>query len=366
MKRLTLHIIVAILALTTWTPRSACAQTQNQRVADSLIVVAKKLPDSRMKLDILFEICKNHTNVDTIHAYAEQMKDLATKLGNAKMLGRAYKFLGWSYNSRGNYEKALASHYRALIIYDSIADTLNLAWCYNKTGEDHLRLKAYYSADKYLHKSLEIYSQLGLESEFPTIYRNLGVMYRDYKVFETAKQYFRNAIEIDSMLNNVNGLIIDYNYLAMTEYNEYNEFDDVNSIKRALQINNMAYQKAIELNDTSNLILVTQSALPICLNYAETLDSSARQQLLDSCVQIYHRAAVFSKALGYTNNFSILENSRARHLLLNRRYTDCLNHLESTRKKAEANHLGYSEISTTSQRYRFVALNEMGRRLVGG
>lgn len=337
MKRLILHIIVAILALTTWMPRTACAQSQNQHIGDSLIIIVKKLPDSRMKLDILFEICKNHTNVDTIHAYAEQMQELATKLGNAKMLGRAYKFLGWCYNSRGNYEKALASHYRALIIYDSIADSLNLAWCYNKTGEDHLRLKAYYSADKYLHKSLEIYSLLGLESEFPTIYRNLGVMYRDYKVFETAKQYFRNAIEIDSILNNTSGLIIDYNYLAMTEHNEYNEFDDVKCIKRAMILNNIAYHKAIEQNDTSSLILVTQSALPICLNYAGTLDSTARQHLLDSCVQIYHRAVVFSRALGYTNNFSILENSRARHLLLNRRYTDCLNHLEATRKKAEAN-----------------------------
>ena len=39
---------------------------------------------------------------------------------------------------------------------------------------------------------------------------------------------------------------------------------------------------------------------------------------------------------------------------------------ETLRNKAEANHRGYSEISTTSQRYRFVALNEMGRRLVGG
>ena len=38
---------------------------------------------------------------------------------------------------------------------------------------------------------------------------------------------------------------------------------------------------------------------------------------------------------------------------------------ETLRKKAEAHHRGYSEISTTSQRYRFVALNEMGRRLVG-
>lgn len=337
MKWFKLHIVAAFLTLTTWTPQQACAQKQNQTHTDTLQMIVRQLPDNNKKLNVLFEICKKNTNVDTIYTYATQMRDLATKLGDAKMLGTANKFLGWSYNNMGNYEKAMACHYRALIIYDSIADTLNLAWCYNKTGEDLLKLKSYYRADKYLHKSLEIYSQLGLESEFPTIYRILGVMYRDYKVFETAKQYFGNAIEIDSSLNNTLGLINDYNYLAMTEYDEYNEFYNVKSILSAMRNNNIAYQKAVELNDTSSLILVTQSALPICLEYAGILDSASRQHLLDSCVQIYHQAMVLSKAFGYTNNISILENSRARHLLLNHRYNDCLKHLEATRQKAEEN-----------------------------
>ena len=37
---------------------------------------------------------------------------------------------------------------------------------------------------------------------------------------------------------------------------------------------------------------------------------------------------------------------------------------ETLRKKVETNHSGYSNISTTSQRYRFVTLNEMGRLIV--
>ena len=320
-----------------WSVLPVCAQPKNQHYADSLILIAKHVPDNQAKLEILLEICRNHTNVDTIFAYAEQTQNLATKLGDAEASARAQKFLGWSYNNMGLYEKALASHLRALIIYDSIADTLNLAWCYNKTGEDFLRLKDYYPADRYLHKALDIYAQAGLESEFPTIYRNLGVMYRDYKVFESAKQYFENAIEIDSRLNNASGLITDYNYLAMTEHDEYHEFDDTLCIQFAMLNNNIAYQKAVELNDTSLLILTIESALPISLDYSGTLDSAARQRLLDSCVYIYHRAMVMSKAFGYTYNFSILENGRARHLLLNHRYTDCLNHLETTRIMAEAN-----------------------------
>ena len=38
---------------------------------------------------------------------------------------------------------------------------------------------------------------------------------------------------------------------------------------------------------------------------------------------------------------------------------------ESLRKKAEARHYSYTPIPLTSQRYRFMALNEMGKRLVG-
>ena len=154
MKWFKLHIVAAFLTLTTWTPQQACAQKQNQTHTDTLQMIVRQLPDNNKKLNVLFEICKKNTNVDTIYSYATQMRDLATKLGDAKMLGTANKFLGWSYNNMGNYEKAMACHYRALIIYDSIADTLNLAWCYNKTGEDLLKLKSYYRADKYLHKSL--------------------------------------------------------------------------------------------------------------------------------------------------------------------------------------------------------------------
>ena len=37
---------------------------------------------------------------------------------------------------------------------------------------------------------------------------------------------------------------------------------------------------------------------------------------------------------------------------------------EALRRKAEAKHFSYTAVPVTSQRYRFVALNEMGRRLV--
>ena len=37
---------------------------------------------------------------------------------------------------------------------------------------------------------------------------------------------------------------------------------------------------------------------------------------------------------------------------------------ETLRRKAEAKHFSYTKIPTDSQRYRFVALNEMGRLLV--
>ena len=38
---------------------------------------------------------------------------------------------------------------------------------------------------------------------------------------------------------------------------------------------------------------------------------------------------------------------------------------EALRRKAEAKHFSYARIPVESQRYRFVALNEIGRMLVG-
>lgn len=316
--------------------QSGSCQTMTTAQADSLTAAIRQMPDNDTKLATLYDICSGHPNVDSVLKYAMQLANLSSQLNNHRTYARAHQFLGWCYGSKGNYEKALAYHYRALIIYDSIADVVGMARCYISTGEDFLDLKDYYAADEHFHKALDIYNKLGLESEYPSIYRNLGSMYKDYKIFETAKKYFENAIEIDSLLNSTAGLVIDYNYMSETEYDEFQEFKNTTSIELAKRHNEIAYQKAVEINDTSYLIFVLQSSLPICLDYACTLDSAARQDMLDSCVQIYHQAMTISRDYGYENNYYLLESCRAKHLLLNRRYTDCLDQLEKIRKHAEA------------------------------
>ncbi|MBP5668467.1 MAG: SpoIIE family protein phosphatase [Salinivirgaceae bacterium] len=323
------HIILIIMALLGWLPN---LNGQSSTTVDNLMLMANAMSDSKQKLTVLQSICLRHNSVDTVLRYAEQMQVLAQRLDDHRANARAHQFMGWCYGNRGNYEKALFNHYRALIIYDSIADTLGMARCYNATGEDFLDLKDYYSADEYFHKALDIYTAMGRETETPSIYRNLGSMYKDYKIFETAKQYFRNAIEIDSSNNSLTGLAIDYNYMAETEYDEYRENNHRANIINAKRYCDMAYAKAVELKDSAYLFYAIKNSLPICLDYASFLDSTARQQLLDSCVHIYHVAMTYVKENGYYSSYYMLENCRAKHLLLNHRYTDCLNHLESIRK----------------------------------
>ena len=166
-----LHIIFAIIALTGW---SLNLNGQPRTHLDSLTASLRGMPDDEQKLSVLHDLCLEHMNVDTVLLYAEQMRMLATQLSNYESLARAHQFIGWSQANIGNYERALSNHYRALIIYDSIADSLGMARCYNATGEDFLDLKDYYSADEYFHKALDIYNALGIETAIPSIYRNLG------------------------------------------------------------------------------------------------------------------------------------------------------------------------------------------------
>ena len=324
-----LHIILTISVLIGWLPY---LNGQPMTRIDSLTATVRIMPDNEQKLNILHDICAQHNNVDTVLTYAEMMHTIARKLGNYQAGAHAHQYIGWCYGNLGDYKKALTNHYRALIVYDSIADSVGMAKCYIAAGEDFLDLKDYYSADEYFHKALDIYNSLGLESETSSIYRNLGSMYKDYKLFETAKQYFKSAIELDEKYNSTQGLIIDYDYLASTEYDEYHEFNDQNSIIMAKMLNDMSYKNAVELNDSTYLYYVIQNSLPIYLDYAKTLDDSARRQhLLDSCVPIYHSAMTFCKNNGYYANYYMLENCRAKHLLLNHLYQDCLDQLEKVK-----------------------------------
>ena len=324
------YIIIVLLALLGWLPN---LNGQSPTTVDNLMIMANSMSDSKQKLTVLQSICSQHNSVDTVLLYAEQMRILAKRLGDHSADARAHQFIGWCYGNRGNYEKALLNHYRAFIIYDSIADSLGMARCYNATGEDFLDLKDYYSADEYFHKALDIYTAMGREAEIPSIYRNLGSMYKDYRIFETAKQYFRNAIEIDSTNNSIAGLAIDYNYMAETEYDEYRESDYRTNIIKAKHYSDMAYAKAAELNDSAYLFYAIQNSLPIRLDYSSILDSVSRQKMLDSCIHIYNVAINYVKANGYYSSYYMLENCRAKYFLLTHRYTDCLNQLELARQK---------------------------------
>ena len=302
---------------------------------DSLTASLKVVSDNEQKLDILHDICSQHMSVDTVQLYAEQMRALAEQINNYGALARAHQFLGWCHGNMGNYDRALSNHLRALIIYDTIADSLGMARCYNAAGEDFLDLKDYYSADEYFHKALDIYNSLGLETEVPSIYRNLGSMYKDYKIFETAKQYFRDAIEIDSANNSLPGMTIDYNYMAETEYDEYHETNDRTNIILAKRYSDMSYAAATGLDDSTYMFYTIQNSLPICLDYVGILDSAARVRLLDHCDYIYQMAMGYVVKYGYYSNYYKLKNCRARYLLLNHQYAECLNLLDSVRQKAD-------------------------------
>jgi len=327
-----LHIIFAIIALTGW---SLNLSSQPMTHMDSLTASLRVATDNEQKLNILQDICSQHMSVDTVLLYAEQMRALAEQINNYGALARARQFMGWCHGNMGNYERALANHYRALIIYDSIADSLGMARCYNATGEDFLDLKDYYSADEYFHKALDIYISLGLESEIPSIYRNLGSMYKDYKIFETARKYFRDAIAIDSAHNSIPGLTIDYNYMAETEYDEYHETNNRSNIILAKRYSDMSYATATGLNDSTYMFYTMQNSLPICLDYVRILDSAARRRLLDHCEYIYQTTMDYVKKYGYYSNYYNLQNCKARYLLLNHKYVECLNLLDSVRQKSD-------------------------------
>ena len=326
-----LHIIFAIIALTGW---SLNLSSQPMAHMDSLTASLRVATDDEQKLDILHDICAQHMSVDTVLLYAEQMRSLADQINNYGALARAHQFMGWCHGNMGNYERALSNHYRALIIYDSIADSLGMARCYNATGEDFLDLKDYYSADEYFHKALDIYIALGLESAIPSIYRNLGSMYKDYKIFETARKYFRDAIAIDSAHNSVSGLTIDYNYMAETEYDEYHETNNRTNIILAKKYSDMSYATATSLDDSTYMFYTIQNSLPICLDYVRILDSAARRRLLDHCDYLFQTAMGYVKKYGYYSNYYKLQNCKARYLQLNHRYTECLNLLDSISQKS--------------------------------
>ncbi|MEO8412587.1 MAG: tetratricopeptide repeat protein [Ginsengibacter sp.] len=257
----------------------------------------KHTREDTVRLNLLNQIAAVYSNISPekgIEA-AEQAIALAQRLPNIAMLALAYKNKGASYESRNsdslalfyynkalevyqelhkekeqavllynmgliyqksNFYTALEYHRRALILFEKLNDTENIANCLRSIGVDHQYLSQYPKALQYLQKALHNFEQSENKKGVASVLADLGIVYTYVENFPKALEYHQKSLAIYEKAGNKKGMADELGNLG----NVYDNMDDsiraLQSYQRALAISNKEGYKRSIASNLSNIGIV--------------------------------------------------------------------------------------------------------------
>ncbi len=172
--------------------------SQNQYKADSLIGVLgvnKNISDS-LKLEILQDICANHSNPDLKLFYANKALILATSINDNLWMCRSALEIGHAYKKMGVLDKAIDAFYQSLKFAQKINYKKGEALAYSAIGSVYRVQENYSSALKYYNLGIEQLRILSDSTNLAVSLMNTGELYRTNHKLDTALLYFEESGEI--------------------------------------------------------------------------------------------------------------------------------------------------------------------------
>jgi len=139
--------------------------------------------------------------------------DLAKSGSDTKLLATLYNSLGVLYQQNQDWEKSLDYHRKSLTLFEKINNERGIARNYNNMAisfkENHLD-----SCILYNLLALELKKKLGNKRDISSTLNNLGEIYLDLSLEDSAFLYIQDAFYIHRELNEPESMIISYNGLA--------------------------------------------------------------------------------------------------------------------------------------------------------
>ena len=144
--------------------------------ADSLLQVARALPDNAEKLEAIENVCHLHPNVDTVEKYAQIEIDMARRLQMPYFEASGNDYLSWASHCKLDFMQSLSYRMAAIQIWDSLGRDSDLAFSYMNYATTLMSIESYNLADEYYQKCFEIYSRLGDSARMSRVCQYLGFL----------------------------------------------------------------------------------------------------------------------------------------------------------------------------------------------
>ncbi|MGD1959220.1 MAG: tetratricopeptide repeat protein [Fulvivirga sp.] len=292
------------------------------RSIDSLKNVLEAHPKlDKQRVDLLNELAFQHWIVDPVMSekYSRQALELAITLSYSEGMAYANRSIGVSNWARGNYEEGLNYLMRAMLGYESIQDTLNIANVMMNTGLIYSEQGDYVEALKYYKEALNTFDLLDKPKRHINTANHIGELLEKQEQFDYAYYYYSNALRLSDSL--------DFGYGKATAYmNLGSLYKKKKSLDSALYFCDQAFRLQQENDDwhgkaTSLYVMGTVYALKGDLVRAEeklllgltkavrVSSKKIRRDIYYELNGLYKLQGEYKKSLAYLEKYAMLNDS---------------------------------------------------------
>jgi signal transduction histidine kinase/Flp pilus assembly protein TadD len=262
----------------------------SQSNVDSLLMLCEKAPEVQ-KIDLYLQLSYN-TRSDTAasNTYSRKAYQLAAKNNQVPLQAKALYYLGETLFNASEYHSAISAYKKALSVYTSVNDSINLVNCHKLIGLCYYNMD---QGDKAIVNFIEGMKLCENDTRVTAkLLSNIAMTHARMRNMKDAINYYRKALSLNASIRNLEGMGVNYNGLGEV-------YKIINRPDSAL----LNYKKAKNLNKKTEFQAVTLSNIAgIYMNYPDSLNK-AIESLKESWaifrkLGMYQYEAEFKQGLG--------------------------------------------------------------------
>lgn len=149
--------------------------------------------------DIVFDSLLNQ-GISVIFTNPQRTRDLVNEalaleqsIDTSKIM-RAYNIIGTTYQIQASYSKAMDYFYKGLKHVRKGKDLQQTAHLYNNLGSSYLKTGNHQDALKFYMTALRIYKEIDSKRHIPSPYNNMGLLYLELHNYKMALENFKEAM----------------------------------------------------------------------------------------------------------------------------------------------------------------------------
>jgi len=316
--RFILLITIAILSL----PERFQANAQAYQKIDSLSqLLARHLLEDSLRVELLNQLGFEYWTVDPLKSehYGREALRLATQFQYKNGLAMAYRVVGVSYWSRGEFYQALIHLFKSQEVYRNLADRLGEGNTIMNIGLVYADQKDYGRALEHFLRAIQLFEKLGREDRIGITYNKIGSVYLEKGELDKASKYLFDGLDIHTRNDFSFGILEACNRIGLyyRDKGELKEAEDY--MNRSLVISEQNKDQEHIVKNLENLasVYIRQGNLSKAKSFLDRALPLAQEHQYKKWLRdiykdykdLYALQKDYSRAFVYTEKFEAIKDS---------------------------------------------------------